>query len=102
MGEIKEIQSIPIVSFALILGSIFAIMMLIWILLFVILEFSSMTFLSSLNMGITAGLDPIRALILVIVGTIAAFIVGFVVTAVIAIFYNMLAPRIGGIKLELK
>ncbi|MGZ7159514.1 MAG: hypothetical protein ACXVHR_03530 [Methanobacterium sp.] len=47
------------------------------------------------------GAGLLGAVILIVVGTIVMFIVGFIVYAVIAIIYNVLAPRIGGIKLEL-
>jgi len=53
-------------------------------------------------MGNVLGVGIVGALILIIFGKIFAFILGFIMYAIIAIIYNVLAPRIGGIKLELE
>jgi hypothetical protein len=42
------------------------------------------------------------ALYLIIIWPIMAFILTFIGAAIVAIIYNFLAPRIGGIKLQLK
>ena len=99
MGEIKEIKSVPVVPFALITGAIFAVLTFIWTILIAILGISTLSYLPIENTG-NAGV--VGALILVIGGTIIAFIVGFIMYAILAIFYNLLAPKLGGIKLELE
>jgi len=63
---------------------------------------SSLAFLPVQDMGNVLGVGIVGALILIIFGTIFAFILGFIMYAIIAIIYNVLAPRIGGIKLELE
>lgn len=102
MGDIKEIQSIPVVPFALILGAISAAIMFIWTLIFAALRISSLTLLPMQNSGFSIGTGIFSLILVVVVGTVLAFIVGFILYAIIAIIYNLLAPRIGGIKLELK
>jgi len=102
MGEIKEIKSVPVVPFALITGAVFAVLMFIWTLIFTVLGLSSLAFLPVQDMGVSIGAGLLGAILLIVVGTIVAFIIGFIVYAVIAIIYNLLAPRIGGIKLEFK
>jgi hypothetical protein len=51
---------------------------------------------SSLGTGVVA------AVIIIIVGIIGGFVGGYILTAIAALIYNWLAPRIGGIKLELE
>jgi len=99
MGDIKEIKSIPVVSFALIVALVLAILMLIIGILTVIFGismFSMMQGVSFMHFG------AISALYMIIIMPIIMFIIGFIVSAVAAIIYNVLAPRIGGIKLELE
>lgn len=102
MGEIKEIKSIPVVPFALITGAIFAVIIFIWTILIALFGISFLAYLPVQNTGSVLGSGVVGALILIIVGTIMAFIVGFIMYAIIAIFYNLLAPKLGGIKLELE
>ena len=99
MGDIKEIKSIPVVPFALITGAIFAVLTFIWTILIAIFGISALSYLPIEN---TSSAGVVGALILVIGGTIIAFIVGFIMYAIIAILYNLLAPRLGGMKLELE
>ncbi|MGZ7043391.1 MAG: hypothetical protein ACXVHM_02255 [Methanobacterium sp.] len=101
MGEIREIKSVPVMPFALITGAILAVLTFIWTIIIAIFGISSLAFLPVQNMSNILGAGLLGAVILIVVGTIVMFIVGFIVYAVIAIIYNVLAPRIGGIKLEL-
>lgn len=102
MGEIKEIKSVPVVPFALIIGAIIAVLTFIWTILIAIFGISSLALIPAQNMSSILGAGLLGAIILIVVGTIAAFIVGFIMYAIVAIIYNILAPRIGGIKLELE
>jgi hypothetical protein len=102
MGELKEIKSVPVVPFALITGAVLAVLTFIWTILIAIFGISSLAFIPVQNVGSVLGAGIIGAIILIIVGTITAFIVGFIMYALIAIIYNILAPKIGGIKLVLE
>ncbi len=87
-GNVFELVNIPAVPAALIMAVIFAIFGLIRGI------FSLITF--SL-----AG-DAINGVISLIASTIGYLVMYFIGTALFAIFYNLLQPRIGGVKLELE
>ena len=104
----NEIRSIPAVPFALIMACI----AMIWAFIIGVLlaatlipltgvigtSLSSATGVSMANLG-TVGI--FGALFLIIVLPIIVFIAGFIVHALAAVFYNVLIPRVGGVKLEL-
>lgn len=104
----NKIRSIPAVPFALIMACI----AMIWAFIIGVLlaatlipltgvigtSLSSATGVSMANLG-TAGI--FGALFLIIGLPIIAFIAGFIVHALAAVFYNLLIPRVGGVKLEL-
>jgi ABC-type dipeptide/oligopeptide/nickel transport system permease subunit len=48
------------------------------------------------------GTGVVAAVIIIIVGIIGGFVGGYILTAIVALIYNWLTPRIGGIKLELE
>lgn len=102
MGEIKEIKSVPVIPFALITGALLAVITFIMTVLFAIFGISTLAFIPAQNMGSILGAGLLGAIILIIVGTIGAFISGFIIYAIVAIIYNLLAPKIGGIRLELE
>jgi hypothetical protein len=52
-------------------------------------------------MGILTG-DIVVAIIALITYAIMWFIMYFIIMALVAVFYNILAPKIGGIKLDLE
>ncbi len=103
----KTIQSIPIMPFALMLGCIGAVVGLIvgifYGALFSVI-FSSIP-VTNPTTGTPFDFSPF-ALILgigaVIAGPIAGFIGGLIQGLILAGLYNLLAPRIGGIKLRFK
>ena len=113
MGDVKEVESLPVVSFALIISVIALILTflagIIWYIIGYATLYSLTTVIISLNNNTTAVVNSVAssisamgALYLIIVWPIMAFIGTFIGAAIAAILYNVLAPRVGGIKLALK
>ncbi len=100
----KEIKSIPVVSFALIIALILAIIMFIIGILIVIFGLSMFSMMSAFMMygANFMNFGAITALYWIVIMPLMMFICGFLIAALAAIIYNVLAPRIGGIKLELE
>jgi hypothetical protein len=105
--EEKTIQSIPVMTFALMLGIISAVIGLI-IGIFYAAVFgyiiaaipaSSTATTSALNIGFFSILFGAGAIITI---PVICFIGGLIQGALVAILYNFLAPKIGGIKLRFK
>lgn len=86
-GTLHELKSIPVLPAALAAAVVFAIF----------------GFLVGLMNLITISIsgDPITGIITLIVDIIVYFVEYFIIVALAAIIYNYLAPRIGGIKLDL-
>ncbi|MCE7699322.1 MAG: hypothetical protein K8E24_011130 [Methanobacterium paludis] len=107
--DLKEIIGVPVIPFALMLSAIsatlvFLAMLIIGPILLIGLQGAA---IASAYQGATIpGLGSIGALgivgllILIIGVPIVMFIVSFIMTALAAIFYNLLAPKIGGIEFE--
>ena len=87
-GNVFELTNIPAVPAALAMGVVFAIFGLI----------NGLFNLISYSM---AG-NAVGGIVSLILGIIVYFIMYFIIVALIAIFYNILQPRIGGVKLELE
>jgi Transmembrane domain of unknown function (DUF3566) len=113
MGNVKEVESLPVVSFALIISVIALILTflagIIWFIVGYAALYSLTTVIIHLNTNSTAVVNSVAgsitamgALYLIIVWPIMAFIGTFIGAAIAAILYNVLAPRVGGIKLQLK
>jgi Transmembrane domain of unknown function (DUF3566) len=113
MAEVKEIESLPVVAFALIISVIVLILTflagIIWFIVGYSALYSLSTTIIALNNNTTAVVNSVAgsitamgALYLIIVWPIMAFIGSFIGAAIAALLYNALAPRIGGIKLQLK
>jgi hypothetical protein len=103
MGE-KTIQSIPVMPFALMLAIISAVLGLI-----VGIFYAGMFGFITAAIPNTGTTVPIIGLLSVIFGVgaiitmpILFFIAGLIQGAIVAVLYNFLAPRIGGIKLRFK
>lgn len=88
-GNLFEIESIPVVKFALIMTLVLT---LIQIILGVI----------DLIISIVTGSSAVGALIGFVVGVVSTLVVGFILYTIVAYLYNYLRPRIGGIKLEIE
>ena len=98
--ETKTIKKVPVVPFALMLALIEAILAFVVAIIYVATMGAFIAKIPGVaeQAGIIAGLG-IAALILFPVVT---FILVFIVYAIFALLYNVLAPRVGGIKLELE
>lgn len=88
-GNLFEIESIPIVKFALITTLVLTVIQLI---LGVI----------DLIISIATGSSATGALIGLVIRVVSSLVVSFILYAIMACLYNYLRPRIGGIKLEIE
>lgn len=104
LEDLKEVKSVPVVPFALMISSfsaiiVFIAMLVIGPIIVFLLQGVALT-------GRIPGLSSIGAwgilglLVLVIGVPIMMFVASFIMTALAAIFYNLLAPKIGGIEFE--
>ena len=103
MGE-RTIQSIPVMPFAMMLAVISAVIGLIVGIIYAVMFgaiFSAIpsTSTSGLNLGWLGVIFGVGA---VIVSPIIGFIGGLIQGLIVAVLYNFLAPRIGGIRLRFK
>lgn len=104
--ELKKIKRVQVVSFALTIGAIYALFGFIVGILFAVLGGSILAGL----LGMAGGSIPARALgglgalsvLAIIIFPIIYFILGFIGSAIAAILYNVVAPRVGGIQVELE
>lgn len=110
---IKEVKSLPVVAVSLIVSVITLILAFIFGVIWFIIGYSAIYQLSTLIISlnnetativnsVAGSITAMGALYLIIIWPIEAFIGAFILTAIIALLYNFLAPRIGGIKLELE
>ena len=100
MGEMKTITKIPVGAIALMAAVIGAVLGLIE---GIISAIGIAAFTSALPSSISnVGLGAAGALVVIIGSIISGFIGGYIVTAILALIYNWVAPRIGGVKLELE
>ena len=110
---IKTVKSLPVFDISLIVSVIALILAFIAGVIWFIIGYSTIytisTYIISLNSNTTAVVNSVAssitamgALYLIIVWPIMTFIATFIVTAIAVLLYNYLAPRIGGIKLELE
>lgn len=100
--ELKTIKRVQVMSFALTIGVIYALVGFIVGILFAVLGGS--LFVCLLGMGgreILEGFGALSALAIIIF-PIMYFIMGFIGSAIAAILYNIVAPRVGGIQVELE
>lgn len=114
LENLSEIKSVPVVPFALITSTISAIFVL--IIALIVMPFVAAFIptvsqaMSSLPLnGTTIPAESISAfgtfgvigsILSIIILPIAVFIIVFIIDAILAALYNLIAPRIGGIKLE--
>ena len=112
--DMREIKSIPVVPFALITSVVWAVITLIFLLIVMPYFAAYMSVLSqtlsSIHLNTTtipAGslsalgtFGTIGSIIFIIIGPIFVFVAMFVLSAITTFFYNVLAPRLGGINLE--
>ncbi len=110
---IKTVKSLPVFDVSLIISVIALILSFIAGILYFVIGWSTIhqisTYIISLNPqtatvvnSVAGSITAMGALYLIIVWPITIFIGTFIVTAIAILLYNYLAPRIGGIKLELE
>jgi hypothetical protein len=105
MTELRTVKRVPVGAVALIVAVIDAVISFIYGIfsaVFILGGAASLnTFLNDVVPGgFTVGSGATLAIAVIIMATIGGFIGGYIVTAIVALLYNWLAPRIGGIKLE--
>jgi len=88
-GNLFEIESVPLVKFALIITLVLTLIQLI---LGVI----------DLIISIVTGSSAVGALIGLVIRVVTSLVVSFILYVIMAYLYNYLRPRIGGIKLEIE
>lgn len=89
MGNLFEIESVPVVPFALITTVVLTI-------------FGLITQLISFIVAITMGQAVVAQLISLILSVVFDLVFGFIIYAISAVLYNYFRPKIGGIKLEIE
>ena len=113
MGDVKEIKSLPVVNFSLIISVIALILSFLAGIIYYIIGYAVLydisTYIISLNNNTTEVVNSVAGSIsamgfwyLIIVWPIMAFIMTFIGAAIVALLYNFLAPRMGGIQLEIE
>jgi len=98
--EEKTIKAVPAVPFATMYGAISGIIGLIAGIIMAISWASIMSMIPTTADVDLTGLGVIFGVGAIIVMPIAGFIGGFIQGLIMAVIYNFLAPRIGGIKLR--
>jgi hypothetical protein len=88
-GNIFEIESIPVVKFALIIAVVMAL-------------FNLLVQLINMIISVATGASVVPQLIALVVGVLGDLVIGFIVYAITAFLYNYLRPKIGGVKLEIE
>jgi hypothetical protein len=98
--EERTIRAIPPMPFAVMMGAILAVIGLIVGIIYAIIGAAITSMLSS-GTGVDLGeFGILFGLGAIIIMPIACFIGGLIEGLIIAVIYNFLAPRIGGIKLR--
>ena len=92
--EEKTVKAIPALPLGLMMGATSAVIAFIAAIIMVLFMLPYAAYARGFEW--TVGLGGLWALVV----PIAAFIVGFIQGLIIAVVYNFLAPRIGGIKLR--
>lgn len=88
-GNFFEIESVPVVKFALILTLVLTVIQLILGII-------------DLIISIAIGSSAVGALIGLVARVVSSLVVSFILYAIMAYMYNYLRPKIGGIKLEIE
>jgi len=92
--EEKTIKAIPAVPLGLMMGAISSVIAFIAAIIMVLFMLPYATYTRGFEW--ISGLGGLWALVV----PIAVFIVGFIQGLIVAVLYNFLAPRIGGIKIR--
>jgi hypothetical protein len=111
MTDMKEVNSLPVIPLSLMVSILytiltFLIMLVVAPVLMIVLQGTALL-AASYNSSL-AGLNGIGALgiigivVMIIAIPIVVFISTFIYSALLAIFYNLLAPKIGGVRFKFK
>jgi len=101
MTEVKTVSKIPVGAVALMGATIEAVISFIYGVISAIFILVGTANLNSLlPAGVNIGSGATLAITIIIFAIIGGFISGYIITAIVALVYNWLAPRIGGVKLE--
>ncbi|MGC9517340.1 MAG: hypothetical protein ACP5C3_06565 [Methanomicrobiales archaeon] len=98
MVDIKEIKSVKIVPFTLMTSSVSAILALIYAIIFLLISGLIAAILPADLAGLVAGLG----IAMIVVFPIGTFLINVVWAFITAWLYNLLVPRVGGIKLGME
>jgi hypothetical protein len=110
----KEVKTIPVVPVSLMLSMLytvltFIVMLVVAPILAVFLEGAALAASTATvaipelsGMGDASGVGIILAIIMIIAVPIMVFISTFIYAVVVAFLYNLLAPKIGGVRLKMK
>jgi len=100
-----ELKKIDVVSFAkvkaVILGAIMFIVGVVYVVLALIAFFIRSSFGTTLYEGTGIGYSVGTGLLILIFGTILGIVCGFILGAILAAIYNLMAGKIGGIRVNL-
>lgn len=102
MGGIKEIKSISVLSFALIVALVLAVTMFIFGIVMSIFSGSMFSIPFNAMPMMNYAYSGMSAVYFILMMPIMMFIYSFLIAALAAVIYNLIAPLIGGIKLELE
>lgn len=95
--QLKEIIEVPVVQLAKVIGIVYAILFFIIGIFYGLAAGVATSAVPNFGVG---GL--LLAILIIIVMPIIGFIVGFIESAVLALIYNWVVPRIGGIQVKVK
>jgi len=101
MAELRIIKRIPVGPVALIGACIEAVIGFIYGVIWAIAILGLASGINAvLPHGYSVGSGATAAVSVIVLGIIFGFIGGYIIIAIVALLYNWLAPRIGGVKLE--
>ena len=117
MGEvetvIKEVKSIPVIDVSLIVSVISLILSFVVGIIYFIVGYNTLYTVSNYIIAlhpqtaeivnsVAASITGMGFVYLILIWPVMAFFLTFIGTAIVILLYNFLAPRIGGIRLELE
>ncbi len=101
MTELRTVRKIPVGAVALMGAAIEAVVSFIYGVISAIFILGGAASVNTLlPEGVSIGSGATLAITIIIIAIIGGFIGGYIITAIVALVYNWLAPRIGGVKLE--
>lgn len=95
--QLKEIIEVPVVQLAKVAGIVYAVLFFIIGIFYGLV--AGVAAASVPNFGVSGVL---LAILIIIVMPILGFITGFIQSAILALIYNWVVPRIGGIQVKVK